>query len=202
MTPGTDPRTAQPQAPSALPPELAAPPRSRKPLVFSLLALALVGLLLWGASRLGQDPGQEAAPPAPAPTASASATGTSSASPTPGQAPATGILRSIPFTNAEEGSAGTFEILQHAWTSEGLVLTIRVSLTQGQQRLDFFALDNGPTARQYDPSSTGNDYLAGQPIQAGQTLTGRVLFQKERGDTTVFLAGTNGRQVAALKVQG
>lgn len=199
-TPGSEPHPGQPQAPTSLPPELAAPPRSRLPLLLSLLALAIVGGLLWGVARMGSGP--EPQTTRPAPTASIPTEGATAADPTPGRAPATGNLRSIPFANAEEASAGTFEILRDEWTSEGLVLTIRVSLTQGQQRLDFFALDNGPTARQYDPSSTGNDYLAGQPIRAGQTLTGRVLFEKERGDTTIFLAGTHGRQVAALKVEG
>ena len=140
------------------------------------------------------------AAPGSQPSGSAPATPATSPSPV-APAPSETNRTSIPFTSTEDNSAGTFEILESSWTSRGLLLRVRVSLAQGQQRLGFFALDN-ETARQYDSSYTDQTYLGGRPIVAGQTLEGTVLFEKEPGDTTVFLTGSRGRQVAALLVKG
>lgn len=177
------------------------PPPSRRPLWITLAVLAAVAAMVVVALKMGTG---DAAPEA-APTESSSMGVGEQASSAP--APAgnasrgTGVPTSVQFENASDGTSGTFEVVNHTWTSNGLVLTLRVTVDQGQQRLGFFALDNG-TTRQYDPSPTGQNYLEGQPIGAGQTLTGTVLFEKPQGDTTVFLAGTNGRQVAALKISG
>ncbi|GAA1398673.1 hypothetical protein [Luteococcus peritonei] len=148
-------------------------------------------------------PGPAASPTRPATSGSpaAPATPASSTDPAPSPLPSQQNRNRIPFTSNEDESAGTFEIVTSRWTSQGLLLTVRVSLTRGQQRIGFFALDN-QSAAQYDSSPTDQSYLEGRPIVAGQTLEGTVLFEKEPGDTTVFLTGSRGRQVAALLVKG
>lgn len=182
--------------------QFAPPPPSRRPLWLSLGVLALVAMLIALAFRMGSSAGDDD------PLAMSTPSATVEVSPDPGQTvgsretPATGARSSIPFTNAGDGSAGTFRILRHRWTPQGLVLTVQVSLDRGSQRLGFFALDNGPTARQFNPSRHGDDDLEGRSITAGETVTGTVFFAKQPGDTTVFLSGSSGRQVAALTVEG
>lgn len=159
-----------------------------------------------GASRAASPaPSGSTSPGAPGSAAPTSAAPSVSSSPAPtSPAPVTSraARTSIPFSSPEDDAEGTFEIVKSEWTPRGLWLTVRVELTRGQMRLGFFALDNGPTASQYDASPTDQTYLEGQTITAGQTLQGTVLFEKERGDTTVFLSGSRGRQVAALLVEG
>lgn len=169
------------------------PPRRWAPLVVTLASLLAVGLGLWGASRYLPDPAATSTPtPTPTPSASAPAT--------PGTV-TTGLKDSVPFTNNRDQSQGTFTITSHQWTPSGLVLRVRVHLDQGSQAVRFFCLDN-TSARDYSPSAGVTDQLEGRPVQAGETVEGTVAFDKPRGDTTVFLAGSDGKQVAALVVTG
>ncbi|MEL4358010.1 MULTISPECIES: hypothetical protein [unclassified Luteococcus] len=190
-------------APAPVSPSQFTPPPNRRPLWITLAVLALIALAVLAATRLGSDDDAEpqAAPTESVSTGPAGQDPAASTNPTVGSTPGTGIPTSVPFENPREDTAGTFEVVGHRWTSEGLLLTLRVTLDRGQQRLGFFALDNA-SASQYDPSPSGQDYLEGQPITAGQSLTGTVLFAKPQGETTVFLAGTRRQQLAALKIAG
>ncbi|MEL4504515.1 hypothetical protein AAEX63_06135 [Luteococcus sp. H138] len=190
------------QAPAPVHTSQFAPPPSRRPLWVTLAVLAAVAVLLLAAIKMGTSGDAE---PQAAPTETVSVSEQdqqTTQAPTDGATPGTGVPTSTRFENARDDSSGTFEVLNHRWTTEGLLLTLRVRLDTGQQRLGFFALDNGKTAQKYDPSPTGPDYLEGQSILAGQTLTGTVLFEMPQSDATIMLAGSSGQQVTALKVSG
>lgn len=176
-----------------------APAQSRRPLWITLAALALVALVALAAIKLSSSPDPQPSDQAGVQPESSQPTGAASTGQPSGPTPGVGVPSSVPFTNNSDDATGTFEVLSHRWTAQGLMLTLRVKLDSGQQRLGFFALDNQTTA-QFDPSPSGTDQLDGQTISAGQTRSGTVLFAKPEGATTVFMTASNGKQVAALKI--
>ncbi len=192
---GAVPRTGRPLDGSGQVPVGAVqptPPRNTRAWVVTVAVLLLVALGFWAAGRYLPDP------PAVSPTPSASARPSDVA--TPG-AVSTGLKGSVPFNNNHDQTQGVFTITSHEWTAQGLVLHVKVHLDQGQQRMYFFCLDN-TSAHDFDPVSGVSGSLDGQDISAGQDVEGIVVFDKPRGDTTVFLAGSDRRQVAALVVNG
>ncbi len=161
-----------------------APPRSRLPLLVTLVVLVIAGLI-WGATLLR---------PA-APSAGASPSASPSASPTPRQP-------GLPFLSPDERYSGRWEIVEHRWTDSGLEVEITVAADRGPVNYSFVAFSN--TAMEATESVTGSDQpqFSGLPIPTGQTESGWLFFPIERGPTTIILATAGGNQMSALPVSG
>ncbi len=163
-------------------------PKNHLSLVITVAVLVLVAIVVLVAVRFGdqlnpvQPPIATTAPPSasePEPTGNA-----------------------VPFTNSFDDARGVWEITDHQWTAAGLSLSVSFTVTEGTAAADFFALDN-ETTNIYDPvPRAAADALPRSQVNAGETIRGTVLFDKPRGDTTVVLANSLGRQVAALLVTG
>lgn len=165
-------------------------PRSNRTLFLVLAVAAVVALLLAGLMRYTSTP-----TPVPAATPSVSRGATTAPEPI-----ATGNEDTVPFTNANDGTEGTFSITDKEYTGGELVLHATVTITRGQQRIGFFALDHGSTS-DYDPVAGDPDALHGRVVSEGETVTGTITFEKDPGNTTVFLTDSSGRQVCALLVK-
>lgn len=159
-----------------------APPRSRLPLLVSLVAVLVAGLI-WAGTTLR---------PAP-PTPSASVTGAPSASPgAPG----------LPFVTPDEQYAGRWEILRHQWSDAGLEVEIRIAADHGPVTYSFLAFGNNDVqATEAEPGSQGPSF-SGRAIPTGGVETGWLFFRLERGATTIILATAGGSQMSALPVAG
>ncbi len=159
-----------------------APPRSRLPLVVTLVA-ALVAGLIW----IGTSMRPPQAPPAPSPSASPS-----SSTSAPG----------LPFVTPDQRYAGRWEILSHQWTATGLEVEVRIAVDRGPVSYSFLAFGNNDVqATEAEPGSQQPQF-SWSPIPSGGEETGWLLFRLERGATTIILAEAGGSQIAALPVTG
>lgn len=159
------------------------------PLPMALIAVvltALVGLAVIG-PRLG--------------TNSTSAPSSSAPSVLPSQplhsAPAG--TQGIEVVSERDAASGYWLILSELWTSSGLRLEMQVYADQGTLDFTFFALDN-QSAQIVEPESAST--LASGTVAQGRSVEGTVIFTKTRGDTTVIITDSTGRQVTALVVKG
>jgi hypothetical protein len=161
-----------------------APPKSRLPLVLTLVVL-LVAALIWGATMLRPDAATPAAPASPTP----------SATPTP-------TAPGLPFLTPDERYAGRWEIVEHRWTDSGLEVEIRLAVDKGPVNYSFLAFENsGVEATSPTPGSEAPQF-SGQPIGTGQMESGWLFFPLERGPATIILATAGGNQMSALPVSG
>lgn len=159
-----------------------APPRSRLPLLITLIVLLVAGLI-WGATLLR--------PVAAVPAASASAT--------PSQTP---TASGLPFLTPDERYSGRWEILEHRWTDSGLEVEIRISVDRGPFSYSFLAFENsGVDATSPDPGSQPPQF-SGLPIATGAQESGWLFFPLDRGPATIILATAGGNQMSALPVSG
>lgn len=162
-------------------------PKSKAPWIVGVIVGLIAGALVFAAVKVSNDP-QPVNTPTPTPTASAPAT------------EPTGVPsgNSVGFSSEREGAEGYWIIDKQEWTSTGLELTITIHVTKGTMRFTFFALDD-KTATDYDPlPGSGNDITSGS-VGEGQSVTGTIVFEKNRAATTIYLADGTGRQVSALR---
>lgn len=158
-----------------------APPRSRLPLVLTLVVL-LVAALIWGATML------RPAPPAPA------------AAPTPSATSPT--ARGLPFLTPDERFAGRWEIVEHRWTDSGLEVEIRLTVDKGPVNYSFLAFENSGVEATSPTPGSDQPQFSGLPIETGQEESGWLFFPLERGPATIILATAGGNQMSALPVVG
>lgn len=161
-----------------------APPRSRLPLLVTLVVL-VVAALIWGATLLRPV----------TPTATASPSASQSASPRP-SAPG------LPFVSPDERYAGRWEIVEHRWTDSGLEVEITLAADRGPVNYSFVAFNNAGVEATEAMAGSGQPQFSGQPIQTGQTESGWLFFPLERGPATIILATAGGNQMSALAVSG
>lgn len=107
----------------------------------------------------------------------------------------------MPFHSTRDDAQGVWTITDTRWTERGLELTMTIEVTHGTFHYQFFCLDNG-TTDEFDPSPSGANSLNEGQLEEGQKVRGLVVFDKPRGDTTVFLADGLGRQITALVAEG
>lgn len=109
---------------------------------------------------------------------------------------------SVPFHSPMDNADGVWSIDSTRWTDRGLEVTVTIKVTRGTLRYSFFALDN-KTVEDYDPIPiSDHNALTQGTVHEGEKITGLVVFEKDRGDTTVYLANALGRQISALTAQG
>ncbi|HEY3339399.1 MAG TPA: hypothetical protein VGK18_12925 [Propionicimonas sp.] len=160
-----------------------APPRSRLPLLVTLVVL-VVAALIWGATLL-----RPAATPAARASASASPTATSSGS-------------GLPFVSPDERFSGRWEIVEHRWTDSGLEVEITVAADRGPVNYSFVAFNNAGVDPTESVAGSEQPQFSGEPIPSGQKESGWLFFPIERGPTTIILATSGGNQMSALPVTG
>ncbi|MCC6497376.1 MAG: hypothetical protein IT193_14080 [Propionibacteriaceae bacterium] len=159
-----------------------APPRSRLPLLITLIVMLVAGLI-WGATLLR--------PVTPVPAAGSTAT--------PSQ---TAAASGLPFLTPDERYAGRWEILEYRWTDSGLEVEIRISVDRGPFSYSFLAFENsGVDATSPDPGSQPPRF-SGLPIATGEQESGWLFFPLDRGPATIILATAGGNQMSALPVGG
>ncbi len=165
-------------------------PKSRGPWIVGIIVALVIAGLVFAAIRVSGDPAPQ---PTPTPTPSATAPADSGTAVPSGNA--------VGFESSREDAKGYWSIDKQQWTSQGLELTITVKVTEGTMNFSFFALDD-VTADDYDPvSAGGNDITMGR-VNQGQSVTGVIVFEKNRGSTTIILTDGTGRQVSALRAGG
>ena len=158
------------------------PPRSRLPLLVSLIAVLVAGLIWTGTTWR---------PAPPSPSASPSTSPGASATP-PG----------LPFVTPDERFTGRWEILRHQWSDAGLEVEIRIAADRGPVTYSFLAFGNNDVqATEAEPGFQGPGF-SGRDIPTGGVETGWLFFRLERGATTIILATAGGSQMSALPVAG
>lgn len=183
-TPGFDPRRslgAQPPASVSI--DQFAPPPNRTPMLIILAALITLVLVIAGGIYVRS-------------------LGTSepSAGPTPGRTTAAGPGH--PFTTPDGQQSGRWEILDSAWTDEGLQLELRIESDKGPITFGFMAFANASTDLVTPTSSPRSPDIRTGTASPARSTTGYVFFPMARGDATIILTNGIGRQMSALAVKG
>lgn len=161
-----------------------APPRSRLPLLVTLVVL-VVAALIWGATLLRPASSTAGANP----SASASPTATSSGS-------------GLPFLSPDERFSGRWEIIEHRWTDSGLEVEITLAADRGPVNYSFVAFNNAGVDPTESTAGSEQPQFSGLPIPTGQKESGWLFFPIERGPATIILATAGGNQMSALAVSG
>ena len=160
-----------------------APPPNRTPLLVTLAALITLVLVIGGGIYVRSLPTTEpSTSPSPAATTPA----------TPGH----------PFTTPDGQRGGSWEILESAWTDEGLQLQLRIHSESGPISFSFMAFANASTRVITPTSSPRTPDIRTGTATPTRSVTGYVFFPMPRGDSTIILANGTGRQMSALPVKG
>lgn len=161
-----------------------APPRSRLPLLVTIVVL-VVAALIWGATLLR--PASSATSAGPSPSASPSATRSASG---------------LPFLSPDERFSGRWEIVEHRWTDSGLEVEITLAADRGPVNYSFVAFNNDGVDATESTAGSQQPQFSGEPIPSGQQESGWLFFPIERGPATIILATSGGNQMSALAVSG
>ena len=164
----------------------APPKRSGGGWWFALIGLVAVGAVL--AALFLRPPAQRTDPPSP--TASTPA-GEAAAGP------------GMPFTMpGSTQSHGRWEMIEHTWTSDGVIVRVRVTADSGRVSYGFVAFSNTGTDV-YEPGSGAPEPEIGSgTLTAGQSIEGHLFLQLPQGDATLILTTAQGRQMSALPIPG
>ncbi|HHU39103.1 MAG TPA: hypothetical protein GXZ45_07490 [Propionibacterium sp.] len=151
----------------------------------ALVGIALVGVVL---AALFLRPALPRATPADTP------------SPPPTAEPS---LPGMPFTMPGSTlSHGRWEVLEHAWDDEGVTVRVRVTADSGRVSYGFVAFSN-TGVDVYEPQPTAPDPQIGSgSLDAGQDVEGNLYLPLPRGDATLILTTSLGRQMSALPIPG
>ena len=162
-------------------------PRSKAPWIIIGVAAVLLAGMLWMGSNVDR----------------LTATPDSASSQTRTTTAPSMSANGVEFHSTWDDADGIFEILDSTWTSRGLELDVRIRVASGSSfTFGFFALDN-TTTDEYSPLDIpGTGYLSAGTVRGGESVRGKVVFPKDRGDTTVILSDSTDRQVTALSVRG
>ena len=182
--PGFDPRRALgEQPPASVSISQFAPPPNRTPVLITLAALITLVLVIAGGIYVRSLPGAEP-----------------SSSPGPNQSTPAGPGH--PFDTPDGQQSGRWEILDSAWTDEGLQLELRIHSNKGPITFGFMAFANASTDLVTPTSSPRSPDIRTGTASPARAVTGFVFFPMPRGDATIILTNGTGRQMSALLVKG
>ena len=166
------------------------------PLLLTVLAVAVVAVVVTIASVVAAREDVRQATPRPDPTTAANPT-------TPGE-------HRIEFTTST--GSGVLEITDHGWDSDGrdidepgslLTVAVRISCASGTLRYgpdSFQAFDRSGALFGPEVVADSSTALALGTLSAGQQVTGTVAFDIPRGGVTLLMTDESSRTVTALKV--
>lgn len=161
-------------------------PKSRLPLIVSIAVLTVLALVVGIGLFWHPEPPLATTMP---PTASA-------ASARPSRDPYT-----IEFTGADEGSAGTWSLLDQRWDGDKLTVKVKVSCVKGPMSYGFYVFETS-TSSIIEPTTGGpSPELTTGNIDPGSSAEGYVTFQMTRGAGMVILTTADRRQVSALAIK-
>lgn len=161
-----------------------APPKQRGPVLAAvaglvvLVAVVAVGLFL---QRPAPVPG-----PTPTPTAS-----------TPDRSNLPGQRFTMP-SNAD--ATGRWQVLSQEWTSEGVLVQVRVDCDTETCSYGFTSFPNTGATSVNPVASPRRPELNRGILRAGENATGYVFLPLPRGAATLILTTSAGRQISALPI--
>ncbi|MDO5534249.1 MAG: hypothetical protein Q4F65_06325 [Propionibacteriaceae bacterium] len=146
------------------------------------VGVVLVGVVL---AALFLRPPAPAPAPTPTPTAEREPVG-------PGQ----------PFTMpGSTASHGRWEVLEHAWSDDGVTVRVRVTADGGRVSYGFAAFANQGSDTVFEPEAGAPDPEIGSGhLRAGESIEGNVFIPLPRGAATLILTTAQGRQMSALPI--
>ncbi|MDR0436255.1 MAG: hypothetical protein LBH11_05795 [Propionibacteriaceae bacterium] len=158
---------------------------ARRPVVL-LVALVLLGviagLIYIGTKPAGNDPVIPSNTPSP----------TSTRTPPPG-----GF--GVEFQSSSGNVGGYWEILEWEWDSQGVLITMRITLDVGDSlQFEWFAFDNANAGSWYPDAHRST--IATGTVYRGDPVTGTVYFNVPRGKLTVYLCDKWGMNFTGLVV--
>jgi hypothetical protein len=110
---------------------------------------------------------------------------------------ATATVSGLPF---EASSAtGTWEITHTTWSSDHVVLTVRISVASGSLRYSFYAYNNSAMKLTY-PDTSSSSTLKNGTLSSGESVTGTLSFQITRGNGTLVMIDAMENQVSGLPI--
>lgn len=159
-----------------------APPRAKTSvIVAAAIVVALLGVLLAGALI------KAAGPSRPTPTV----TSESTASSEPG----------MPFTVPGSASTGRWEVLDRAWTSDGVLVHVRVTATSGTLGYAFEVYAKGESTPTMPTKGVRSPDLSSGQLSEGDSADGYLFFKIPHAESTLFITTRSGRAISALPIR-
>jgi len=116
-------------------------------------------------------------------------------------APSPSATATLPGLAFETNSAtGVWEITDTQWSSNRVVLTVKITVVTGSFRYSFYAYNNSSMRLAY-PDSTSSGTLNSGTLAAGQSASGTLSFQITRGDGTLVMLDALENQVSGLPIK-
>ena len=97
-------------------------------------------------------------------------------------------------------ATGVWEITDTQWSSNRVVLTVKITVTSGSFRYSFYAYNNSSMQLAY-PDSSSSSTLRNGTLDTGQSVSGTLEFQITRGDGTLVMLDAMENQVSGLAIK-
>ena len=110
---------------------------------------------------------------------------------------ATATLPGLAFETSS--AAGTWEITNTQWSSDHVVVTVRITVASGSFRYSFYAYNNNSMKLAYPDTSSSNTLRNGT-LTSGQSVSGTLSFQITRGNGTLVMIDAMENQVSGLPI--
>ena len=175
-----------PDAPAKPPHKVAERYRTRHGWVAAVVLAVVVVVFIGVVVANNRPSGEPGATPSPPPTPTQ-----------PRHTPPVGG-QGIEFTAASYRATGYWEILNYTWDDQGVTLTCRLTVDSGTLRYSWLALDN--TSSDVFVAASSSTLLSGT-VSQGQSVSGSVRFNKNRGATEIILADARQSPITALNVE-
>ena len=99
-----------------------------------------------------------------------------------------------------QAATGSWEITDTQWSSDHVVLTVRITVATGSFRYSFYAYNNSSMKLAYPDMSSSNTLRSGT-LGPGQSVSGTLSFQITRGDGTLVMLDSLENQVSGLPIK-
>lgn len=97
-------------------------------------------------------------------------------------------------------ATGVWELTDTKWSSNRVVLTVKITVTSGSFRYSFYAYNNSSMQLAYPDSSSSSTLRTGT-LGTGQSVSGTLEFQITRGDGTLVMLDAMENQVSGLAIK-